>query len=233
MNLETAIDPWAEWLKIGLIQTGLHPSAWAHGPYISSEEEGAAIAEIRALASAFDGGDAPDLVVLPELAVPRGWEPQLRRLAERLEAVILAGLDYRLLPGRRVRNEAVLVVPGPWRGERIGRGTVVRRIGKTYPATAERRELEKASWTFEGDPAVWVVDAGRFGSFGVAICYDFLDLERAAMYRGRLQHLFVLSFNQDAASFNHVAEALARTVFANVVVCNCGHYGGLARRLAL
>jgi len=52
-----------------------------------------------------------------------------------------------------------------------------------------------------------------------------MDLDRIAMYRNKIQTLFILAYNRDTTSFHHVAETIARTVFCNVVVCNCGFYG--------
>lgn len=221
--------PLADVLRLGLIQTTVDPiSAWSGGPPMSQIEEEWAISEIRGMLSALGDEPRPHIAVLPELAVPRGFEKTLRKTAEKLEMIIIAGLDYEILPGvpQRVRNEAVVVVPKRWMKKTLGPRTTVRRVRKTYPAHAEERDLADEGFEFEAEPAVWIFDSERVGRFGVAICYDFLDLERAAMYRSRLQHLIVLAFNKDATSFNHVAEAAARMVFANVIVCNCGYYGG-------
>ena len=79
---------------------------------------------------------------------------------------------------------------------------------------------------FDQSPEVWVFDAGEFGRFGVTICFDLRDLQRLAMYRQHIHHLFVLAYNPDLDSFAHAAQATARMLFVNIVIINTGHYGG-------
>lgn len=228
-------------LSVGIIQTTLdHNRAWdinAHtwkeAVRMSQLEEDWAKIEIRHhLASIRNMARLPDIILLPELSVPIGFDKFLRRSAEKLESIIIAGLDYRILenyPNPTISNEAIMIVPKIFRGVRISRVTTTRLIGKSYAAPKEAEKLQQVAGggvDFHPDPAIWIVQTPSIGDFGVTVCYDFLDLDRIALYKAKVQSLFVLSYNRDVTSFDHVAEAISRMVFCNVVVCNCGHYGG-------
>ncbi len=217
-------------LRVGVIQTTIDShSAWVNGVNMSRLEEERAVAEIQQhLASLAVELPKPDIILLPEVSIPIGFSGRLRKIAAQMNCIIIGGLDFSPVEESSppaVQNRAIVIIPNRW-----GRGhsskTTVRYVGKTYPSWEEQNMLKRHQYAFHNIPEVWLFEAEEFGRFAVAVCFDLLDLERVAMYRLQVQHLFVLAYNKDITTFDHAAEALARMVYCNIVICNTGTYGG-------
>lgn len=183
------------------------------------------LAEVLDKAERTSRKDRQDLLVLPELSLPRRW---LRGVANHVVRSgrfgLVAGLEYyHYLNAPHVVNQAVVMMPGPFMSVATWPWT------KRLPAREEALQLLrlKQPMTFPTAPKVpppRTVVHTDWGSFSVLICSELIEVRRVADLLGRADVVLCPAWNPDTASYDHLIQSAGFQLHAIIAIANNGHY---------
>ncbi len=165
-----------------------------------------------------------NLLILPELSLPRDWfRPIANYIARWGLFGLVVGLEYlhhRDHPW--VFNQAWIAMPGPWQSAAAWPWT------KLYPARVERRELEMRRVGFppvtHGMVRPRTVVDSPYGRLSVLICSELIEAGRLSDLLGRVELVAVPSWNQDTASYDHLIQTAGVQLNAIIAVANNGEF---------
>jgi hypothetical protein len=170
----------------------------------------------------------PHYVLFPELSIPSRWMRTIAEAFLRAGISVIAGEEY-LHHGKRnkfVDSSARIFLTD----NRLGyRSWCALTQQKGKPAHHERDELRRMF-------GLTLIPSNKslnnkfvfshFGfQFGVLICSELTDMKFRLKFRGELDSLFVLSWNQDLESFAALVDATALDVHCFVALVNNRAYG--------
>lgn len=219
-------------IRVAIIQTTMDSElSWSNDVPLKMSllEEARVWQEIRDAAAPMaqlNSSRKPHFILLPELSLHPRRLNEVKMLAEQTGSIIIGGEDYLIGEDNSVENRALVSIPRNWP---FGEGQSLEKqfyVGKHFPAKDEGILLKNHKLDFKAHDKFYILNAGVYGNIGISICADFYDIERYAIYKGRVQHIFILAYNKDIKSFYFLAEAISRLVYCNVIICNTGHYGG-------
>lgn len=170
----------------------------------------------------------PHYVLFPELSIPRRWMRTIAEAFLRAGISVIAGEEYKHHgdKGKLVDSPARLYLTD----NRLGYKTwcaLTQLKGK--PAHHERDELRRM-FGLTLSPSDSSLNRkfvfSHFGfRFGVLICSELTDMKFRLKFRGKIDSLFVLSWNQDLESFSALVDASALDIHCFVALVNNREYG--------
>lgn len=164
-----------------------------------------------------------DMLVLPEVFVPRNYVPTLQAFSDRMGATVVAGVDYPGESDEQNANECLIL--RPWLAP-----VTYRKVTRSqYDAHADH---EGGRMTMaRGNTMLRFVDDTSGFSFGVLICYDFshVDLMHQLNLADRtepLELVVVVAHNPFGDLYRSCCIADSHRYYQYIVMSNVTAYGG-------
>lgn len=162
-----------------------------------------------------------DLIVFPEVAVHPDDQDVLKRLADKTQAIIFAGLVFTDHEGIRI-NKGRWFIPDY---RNTGRQWIIRDQGKGFMTVSEKSMKVSAYRPCQHLIKLVGHPEGPFTISG-AICYDATDIKLAADLRDKTDLFVIAAHNKDISTFDNMAAALQYHMYQHVVISNIGEFGG-------
>lgn len=177
--------------------------------------------EAKLVADGEEKKPSADLIVFPEVSVHVDDQDLIKRLADKTNSIVFAGLVFTDYEGKLV-NIARWFIPDY---RESGRQWVIRDQGKQH-MTKPEKEFGISSYR----PCQHILELhghpeGPFNITG-AICYDATDIKLAADLRDKTDLFVISAHNKDVNTFDNMASALQWHMYQHVVISNIGEFGG-------
>lgn len=159
-----------------------------------------------------------DVLILPELALPRKYINPIKRKLRLMEKdlMLICGISYKKYNSQIMLNQGIL----------LNRNNEIVFDKLEASPTVETIELNKQKMKLKPTSKINIYEDSLIGKFSILICYDFLSLPIHDLLHKKIDTLFILAYNSDINGFEFTAEAFVRMSLMNVIIVNCGNYGG-------
>ena len=164
-----------------------------------------------------------NVIIFPELSLPRRSINRYLNLCAKHRIMLIAGMEYTVLPGRKAKNGTVISIPVNKNEHPLGLPYLAFEQIKHFPAAAEKQELLDTAGTpyeyYPGD-SLFIFKSDKIGSFGVLTCSDFHSIRLRFKLQREIQTLYIPAQTFDNTTYKHLAEVSIRELHALTVVCN-------------
>ena len=163
-----------------------------------------------------------DLLVLPEVFVPRSFLPTLQGFSNRMGAIVVAGIDYPDGGEEENANECVIIRP-------YQRPFEYRKITRSQYDACRNDDGDRMPMRRGSNLVRFVNEYGR--GFGVLICYDFshFDLLWNLNLSGRetpLDIIVVVAHNPFGDLYRACCIADSHRFYQYIIMSNVSKFGG-------
>ncbi|MDP2850330.1 MAG: RNA-directed DNA polymerase [Sulfuricurvum sp.] len=170
----------------------------------------------------------PHYLVLPELSIPRDWAWLISRKLIVNGISLITGVEYlhNTIKGNKfVRNSLMMFLTTDEYGYKSARMFRQDKVEGAHRESIEIRNIVgaslKADRKFEKK---YIYNHGDFHFAGL-ICNELTDVSHRQFFKGKIDNLFIVEWNQDIKSFNSLVEASALDIHCYISQVNNRKYG--------
>ena len=171
------------------------------------------------------GRQKSDIVIFPEMSLPRKYLNSYMEKASSYNLVLIGGVEYQPDRNKNCRNRVLISIPCNPERNPFGKSYWPIYQDKIYPSTAEFNVLKNNSFKFVGGNELIIFKNSKWKNFSLLNCADFLSLGLKYELQGRIQTLIVPSMNFDSNTFHHLAQACIRELYCNCIITNNRSFG--------
>ncbi len=167
-----------------------------------------------------------DLLILPEVCIPWSWFPLMISYARKQKIGLIFGLEHIVVQKdsqHSVNN--VVVAALPYKEDGINQCAVVARTKNYYSPHEIDAFKELDIFPVVPEAPNYHLIHWKGVVFTIFNCYELTDIFHRGVFRGKIDALFAVEWNQDIPYFSNIVESAAIDIHCTIIQANTSEFG--------